>query len=29
MGGIVPSPEEVIDFLKKEFAARGLKGAKS
>ncbi|MBU1245203.1 3-methyl-2-oxobutanoate dehydrogenase subunit VorB [Myxococcota bacterium] len=29
MGGIVPSPEEVIDFLKKEFVTRGLKGAKS
>ena len=28
-GGMVPSPEEVIEFLKKEFVARGLKGAKS
>ncbi len=27
-GGIVPSPEEVIEFLKKEFADRGLKGGK-
>jgi len=28
-GGMVHNPEDVIDFLKKEFETRGLKGAKS
>lgn len=29
MGGLVPSPEDVVDFLKKEFVQRELKGAAS